>query len=203
MRQDLPSKGRSVGPEPAPRFLLKSWPRPPRPPCAKQKQHPHSKLDGMGLAGCTTYSLPSSRYRARETYSLPSSRSRAPEAASLSRSSVTRPTGTTDVKTKAELFEQTGAVVSAVGTTRAAVRRPISESRDYVLRAALPRAPGRRPRSSGRQMDYGVGCTHAISRMDCDEGIEERPETELSNQVRRLDSTCTDARSRSSFLLGT
>ncbi len=54
------------------------------------------------------------------------------EAAPLSRSSATWSTGTTGVKTTAELFEQVDAVGSAVGTTRAAVRRPISESRDVV-----------------------------------------------------------------------
>jgi hypothetical protein len=56
------------------------------------------------------------------------------------------------------------------------------ESRDYVLRAALPRAPGRRPRSSGQKMDLWSSLHDAISRMVCD---EERPKTELSKKVRR------------------
>ena len=64
-----------------------------------------------------------------ETYSWPSLRQRALEADPLSRSSATCSTGTTGVKTTAELFEQVDAVGSAVGTTRP-VRRPISEFRE-------------------------------------------------------------------------
>jgi hypothetical protein len=46
--------------------------------------------------------------------------------------SATRSKGTTGVKMIAELLEQEDAMGSAVGTTRAAVRRSISESRDVV-----------------------------------------------------------------------
>jgi hypothetical protein len=76
-----------------------------------------------GSGGCETYSLPSSRYRALEAAASP-----------LSRSSTTCSTGTTGVKKTAALLEQVDALASAVGTTRAAVRRPISETTDFLCR---------------------------------------------------------------------
>ncbi len=60
-----------------------------------------------------------------KTYSWPSTRQRELEAPPLSRLSATCSTGTTGVKMSAELLEQVDAVGSAVGTTRAAVRRSI------------------------------------------------------------------------------
>jgi hypothetical protein len=74
-----------------------------------------------------------------ETYSWQSSRQRALEAAPLSRSSATWSTGTTGVKTTAESLEQVDAVGTAVGTTRAAVRRSIPEARDVLFRKGLNR----------------------------------------------------------------
>jgi hypothetical protein len=74
-----------------------------------------------------------------KTYSWSSSRQRALEAAPLCRSSAPCSTGTTGVKATAELFEQVDAVGSAVGTTRAAVRRPIPEARDVLFRKGLKR----------------------------------------------------------------
>ena len=74
------------------------------------------------------------------------------------------------MKTTAELFEQVDAVGSAVGTTRAAVRRPILSPEimySEQLCCARPDA------GLGHLAKSGLwsGCTHAISRMDCDEGI--------------------------------
>ena len=79
------------------------------------------------------------------------------------------------VKTTAELLEQEDAVASAAGTTRAppAVRRPIAES-SYVLRAGLPQARRRPPPAITG--GAGFDCTHTMSRMDCAEGIYQRPE---------------------------
>ncbi len=61
------------------------------------------------------------------------------EEAPLSRSSATWSTGTTGVKTTAESLEQVDAVGTGVGTTRAAVRRSIPETRDLLLRKGLNR----------------------------------------------------------------
>ncbi len=84
------------------------------------------------------------------------------------------------MKTTAELLKHVDAVGSAVGTTRAAVRRPIFLSPEIMCLELLCRA---RPDAGlghlARRWAYGVHCTHAISRMDYDEGIEERPETDL------------------------
>jgi hypothetical protein len=110
-----------------------------------------------------------------ETHSWPSSLKRALEAAPQSRSSSTWSIGTTGLKTTAELLEQEDAMASAAGTTRAppAVRRPIAES-SYVLRAGLPQARRRPPSAINRGV--GFECTHTMSRMDCAEGIYQRPE---------------------------
>jgi hypothetical protein len=89
----------------------------------RKKQRPTFQTGTTGraarLGGCAAYAWPSSRQRALE-------------AAPLSRLSTAWSSGTTGVKITAELFEQVDAVGSAVGATRAAVRRPISESRDVV-----------------------------------------------------------------------
>jgi hypothetical protein len=81
---------------------------------------------------CPVFHIGPHRARGCKTYSWPSSRQRELEAAPLSRFSATCSIGTTGVKMTAELLEQVDAVGSAVGTTLAAVLRPISESRDVV-----------------------------------------------------------------------
>jgi hypothetical protein len=66
------------------------------------------------------------------------------------------------VKTTAELFEQVDAVGSAVGTTRAAVRRPIL-SPEIMCSELLCRA---RPDAGlghlAKRWTYGVGCAHEL-----------------------------------------
>ncbi len=96
-----------------------------------------------------------------ETYSWPSSRQRALEAAPLCRSSAPCSTGTTGVKTTAESLEQVDPVGTAVGTTRAAVRRPIPEARDVLLRTGLNRYhwAGGQAHEAGIALFNGTRCS--------------------------------------------
>ena len=96
-----------------------------------------------------------------ETYSRSSSRQRALEAAPLCRSSATWSTGTTGVKTTAESLEQVDPVSTAVGTTRAAVRRSIPESRDLLLRTGL----NRHHWAGGQAHDPGVALFNGTWRL--------------------------------------
>ncbi len=74
------------------------------------------------------------------------------------------------------------------------------ESRDYVLRVALPRALGRRPRSSGQKMDVW-SLLHARDQQD---GLRRRHLRAAGDRtIKQSPSSsraCRDARSRSSFL---
>jgi hypothetical protein len=96
-----------------------------------------------------------------ETYSWSSSRQRELEAAPLCRFSTTWSTGTTGVKTTAESLEQVDPVGTAVGTTRAAVRRPIPETRDLLLRTGLNRYhwAGGQAHEAGVALFNGTRCS--------------------------------------------
>ena len=71
----------------------------------------------------------------------------------------------------AELLEQVDAVGSAVGTTRAAVRRSILSPKIMCSELLCRARPDAGLGHLAGRWTYRVRFTHAISRMDCDEGI--------------------------------
>ena len=101
------------------------------------------------------------------------------------------------MKTTAEFFEQVDAVGSAVGTTRAAVRRPIL-SQEIMCSEQPCRARPDAGLGHLQKMDLW-SWLHARDKQD---GLRLRAAGDQTIKQRHLDHL-PDARSRSSFLLGT
>jgi hypothetical protein len=155
MRRDSPRQARSVAPEPAARFPVRNWPRLLRPCCA-EKAASHFQTGTMGRAARL------GGVRDVLMAILTATRAGSCPALPVVCNMVNRHDGREDHSRVVRTSGRRG----LCRRDHARRRSPAHfESTDCVLRAALPRAPGRRPRSSGQKMDLW-SLLHAHDKQD-------------------------------------